>query len=126
MPLGRDAAQLGQPPVVGACAGPLQLGLHTLRAQAQPRIEGRAVELGDAVGEDDFDGDPVSIEHLDPSLVVPGARQPRPVLFLPFLVELVDEEELGHLLALGDLGRKGLVEAFAVLRVEIVAVLLGR
>ena len=82
----------------------------------------RHVHLGDTVRINDLGGDPVSIEHLDPRIVVPGTDEEMLVALAPFGVDVGDEELLGGLLGCLDLDRERHVEGLTVLGVEIVAV----
>ena len=119
-------AQLGEPAVVGARAGPLQLGHDVLGRQAQAGTEGRRVHLGDAVGEDDLPGDAVAVEHADALGVVPGAGELLLDALAPLVVDFLDQEGLLGRLDLLHLQRVRVVEGLAVLRIEVIAIALAR
>ena len=126
--VGTVGAQLGQPPVVRACAGHEQLAVD-FAADAEPRAERRrrATAHGVGVGEDDLTGDTVGVELLVAVRGVPTAFEPLFVLLVPLLDELVLVATRAHhrRAHLGALHRV-VVEGLAILRFEVVAVLRAR
>ncbi len=124
--LGRHLAELRQPAVMRPRPRPLQRRVDAARRQAEARAEGRGVHLRDAVGKDHLAGDPIAVEHLDPLVVIPGAGELGIAPASPRLVDLLHEEHLLGLARVGDLDRQRRIEGFAELRIEILAIALGR
>ncbi|MNL18707.1 hypothetical protein D3C87_1398640 [compost metagenome] len=111
---------------MGASAGPLQVGILQDRPQADVRAEGRRVPLGDAIGIEDLGGDAVLIENARADGGVPGAFHAFAGGGAPLVVEIVEQEVLFVLLTRSDFLGDAHVEFGAILRIEILAILLRR
>ena len=121
-----ERAKLRQPAVMGAGAGPLEIGHDVLGGQRKAGAEGWGVLLRDAVGEHDLAGDAVGVEHFGAPRMVPCPRELGLDACPPLLVDVLQQKHLfglvGHVLLDG----QHLVERFPVLRIEICPVALRR
>ena len=86
------SAPFGQPAIVSHGSGPLQFRHHIPRRQTEASTEGRRVLLGDTVGKNNLSGNPVTGQHIQTFIIIPGARK---LLFngrTPSVIDFLNQE----------------------------------